>query len=184
MAPDNAKRTPVKPTATKPRALVVAVAVLSVLIVVMTIAAAAFYAKYRTASDKNDAAVAAEGARREACLYAARLVSFDYRSLDTYFTRIADGASGDWKANFESSIAQTRDSLTASRSVASAGDVQCGLVEGDESSATVVIVAAQSIVSGDPPSAPSNSQVYMVAMMVNDGGKWFCDKLVTSLNGG
>lgn len=157
--------------------------VFAALSVVMTIVAVVLFAMYKSASDDRAVTDAGEAARSAACLYATGLVSFDYRSLDAYFSRMTDGATGEWKSNFVSTIDATRDSVSQNRTVSSTGDVQCGLVTGDENSATVVIVAAQSIVSGDPPGAPQSGQVYMVALMKNDGGRWLCSKLVTSLHG-
>ena len=156
---------------------------LAIALVVMTVVAVALFVLYRSAAADDDRIAAAEEGRKQACLYASELIAFDYRSLDEYFERMTAGATGEWKSTFESTVDQTREAVTGGRTIASAGDVQCGLVTGDDDTATVVIAAGQSIVSGDPPSAPRSTQVYMVALMSNEDGRWLCSKLVTSLHG-
>ncbi|CAM3968809.1 hypothetical protein [Smaragdicoccus niigatensis] len=151
-------------------------ALLAVLLAVVTIAAVYFFVQNQSKSAAQSRAAAGEQARRAACYYVPEIVTFDYRNLDPFFKKILDGATGEWKKDFSDTADRMRDVLTRSQMVSGAGDTECGLVESDGTTATVVVAVAQSLkTSAD--AAPRPAQVAMVAEMELHDGTWLCTKL-------
>ncbi|NMN95387.1 hypothetical protein [Antrihabitans stalactiti] len=158
--------------------IAISAVIFGVLFVVAAITAIVFQSKYSNAKGAAADADGKEAARRAACLYANNLVSFDYHDLDSFFAKLQDGATGEWKSKVDSQVVpQLRDTAPKSQLVSRAGDIQCGLVTGDENSATVVVLVEQTTVRGDPPGEPSPSQFTMTTVMENHDGHWLIAKL-------
>lgn len=122
-----------------------------------------------------------EQAREAACRYAPTLADYDAKSLDTYFAAVAEGATGDWRTQFESTSAELREVLVAGEVVSRVEDVQCGLRNGDESSAEVVVVIGQTITSLGTQSKPQPGQLAMVMRLEKSGDQWLVNRVDSPL---
>ncbi|WP_067691186.1 hypothetical protein [Nocardia jejuensis] len=136
---------------------------------------------YRTSEhDKNILAAQAD-AREAACKYAPVLVTYDAKNLDAYFSAVLEGATGDWRTQFDSTSKDLRDVLTQGQVVAKANDVQCAIRSGDEDSAEAIVVIGQTITSLGTQGKPSPGQLSMVMRLQRSGDRWLVNKLNSPL---
>ncbi|WP_405495837.1 hypothetical protein [Nocardia sp. NBC_00511] len=120
-------------------------------------------------------------ARDAACKYAPVLATYDAKNLDAYFTAVLDGATGDWRKQFDSTSKDLRDVLTQGQVVSKATDVQCALRSGDENSAEAIVVIGQTITSVGTQGKPAPGQLSMVMRMERSGHGWLVNKVNSPL---
>ncbi|QLY32396.1 hypothetical protein H0264_09145 [Nocardia huaxiensis] len=120
---------------------------------------------------------AREAARSAACNYAPLLATYDAKNLDAYFTAVLDGATGDWRTQFDSTSKDLREVLTQGQVVSKATDVQCGIRTSDESSAEAIVVIGQTITSLGTQNKPSPGQLSMVMRLEKQGDRWLVNKV-------
>ncbi|MFC4372852.1 hypothetical protein ACFO5K_01960 [Nocardia halotolerans] len=131
--------------------------------------------------ENQDLLAAQQHAREAACSYAPVLAEYDSRSLDTYFTAVLDGATGDWKKQFESTSTELRDALIQGEVTSKATDTQCALRTGDESSAEAIVVIGTTISSLGTEHKAKPGQLSMVMNLRNDGGRWLVEQVNSPL---
>ncbi|MEV6657544.1 hypothetical protein [Nocardia fluminea] len=131
--------------------------------------------------NSTDLLDAQQQAREAACHYAPALADYDSKSLDTYFKAVLDGATGDWKKQFESTSTELRDALTQGEVVSKVTDTQCALRSGDENSAEAIVVIGTTIASLGTEHKPKPSQLSMVFNLRNDDGRWLVEKVNSPL---
>ncbi|MFF2082937.1 hypothetical protein ACFVVM_04145 [Nocardia sp. NPDC058176] len=131
--------------------------------------------------DTKDLLAAQQGAREAACHYAPVLADYDSKNLDTYFTAVLDGATGDWKKQFEATSTELRDALTQGEVVSKSTDTQCALRSGDESSAEAIVVIGTTISSLGTEHKAKPGQLSMVLGLRNDDGRWLVEKVNSPL---
>ena len=150
---------------------------LAALSVCLVVAAAALS---MAASGLSDAR--AESARRSAILRAARqqatnLTTIDAQRLDQDVQRILDGATGDFKAQFEAGSKDLTEVLTTSRSVSKGEVLEAGIVTSDADSAQVLVVVDSTITNAQEPKGRL-SHYRMQLDLVRQGGQWLTSQLV------
>ncbi|PKV98410.1 hypothetical protein [Nocardia fluminea] len=131
--------------------------------------------------NSTDLLDAQQQAREAACRYAPALADYDSKNLDTYFKAVLDGATGDWKKQFESTSTELRDALTQGEVVSKVTDAQCALRSGDENSAEAIVVIGTTIASLGTEQKPKPSQLSMVFDLRNDDGRWLVEKVNSPL---
>ncbi|MEV0335080.1 hypothetical protein [Nocardia sp. NPDC050717] len=131
--------------------------------------------------DSEDLLAAQQQAREAACRYGPVLADYDSKSLDTYFRAVLDGATGDWKKQFESTSAELRDALTQGEVVSKSTDTQCALRTGDENAAEAIVVIGTSISSLGTEHKAKPGQLSMVLSLRNDDGRWLVEKVNSPL---
>ncbi|MEU4650815.1 hypothetical protein [Nocardia fluminea] len=131
--------------------------------------------------NSTDLLEAQQQAQEAACHYAPALADYDSKSLDTYFKAVLEGATGDWKKQFESTSTELRDALTQGEVVSKVTDTQCALRSGDESSAEAIVVIGTTIASLGTEHKPKPSQLSMVFDLRNDDGRWLVEKVNSPL---
>ncbi|WP_223885796.1 hypothetical protein [Nocardia colli] len=120
-------------------------------------------------------------ARAAACKYAPILADYDAKKLDDYFAAVLDGATGDWKKQFDSTSKELREVLTQGEVVSKVNDVQCAIKTGDESSAEAIVVIGQTITSMRTQGKPAPGQLSMVMRLAKVGDRWLVNKVNSPL---
>ncbi|WP_174550319.1 hypothetical protein [Nocardia coubleae] len=131
--------------------------------------------------ESKDLLAAQQGAREAACRYAPVLADYDSKSLDGYFQAVLDGATGDWKKQFEATSTELREALTQGQVTSKATDTQCALRTGDEDSAEAIVVIGTTISSLGTEHKAKPGQLSMVMSLHNDGGRWLVEKVNSPL---
>ncbi|WP_245672156.1 hypothetical protein [Nocardia anaemiae] len=165
-------RAPSKRTA---RAYRVAAALLLAAAVASTVV---FYLQNK---DNKAIVTAHEDARLAACQYAPVLADYDAKNLDKYFAAVLDGATGDWKRQFDSTSRELRDVLTQGEVVSKVNDVQCAIKSGDTTSAEAIVVIGQTITSMGTQGKPAPGQLSMVMRLEKVDGRWLVNKVNSPL---
>jgi Mce-associated membrane protein len=133
--------------------------------------------------NKNNRAIvsAHEDARLAACRYAPVLADYDAKNLDKYFAGVLDGATGDWKKQFDSTSRELREVLTQGEVVSKVNDVQCAIKSGDANSAEAIVVIGQTITSMGTQGKPAPGQLSMVMRLEKVDGRWLVNKVNSPL---
>ncbi|MFE2996755.1 hypothetical protein ACFXG4_17270 [Nocardia sp. NPDC059246] len=129
----------------------------------------------------RDLLTAQEQARAAACKYAPLLATYDAKNLDAYFTAVLDGATGDWRKQFDSTSKDLRDVLTQGQVVSKATDVQCAVRTADRDSAQAIVVIGQTITSLGTQGKPAPGQLSMVMRLERSGDRWLVNKVNSPL---
>ncbi|WP_433560345.1 hypothetical protein ACQP1O_21775 [Nocardia sp. CA-151230] len=124
---------------------------------------------------------AQEQARAAACKYAPLLATYDAKNLDAYVTGVLDGATGDWRKQFDSTSKDLRDVLTQGQVVSKATDVQCAVRSADRDSAEAIVVIGQTITSLGTQGKPAPGQLSMVMRLERSGDRWLVNKVNSPL---
>ncbi|UGT39122.1 hypothetical protein LTV02_23860 [Nocardia yamanashiensis] len=159
---------------TRTAARVAAVAVLGA-----SIGASAFF--FVQGQNKQALLDAHESARSAACKYAPVLATYDAKNLDTYFAGVLDGATGDWRKQFDSTSKDLREVLTAGQVTSASTDVQCAIRSGDKDSAEAIVVIGQTITSLGTQNKPQPGQLSMVMRLERQGDRWLVNKVNSPL---
>ncbi|MGV9822377.1 hypothetical protein [Nocardia xishanensis] len=122
-----------------------------------------------------------EEAEAAACAYAPVLANYDAKNLDAYFAAVLDGATGDWKKQFDDTSRELKEVLTQGEVVSKTNDVQCAVKSGDETSAEAIVVIGQTITSVGTQGKPAPGQLSMVMRMAKVDGKWLVNKVDSPL---
>ncbi|WP_435590456.1 hypothetical protein [Nocardia sp. bgisy118] len=122
-----------------------------------------------------------EEAKAAACAYAPVLANYDAKNLDAYFAAVLDGATGDWKKQFDDTSRELKEVLTQGEVVSKTNDVQCAVKSGDETSAEAIVVIGQTITSVGTQGKPAPGQLSMVMRMAKVDGKWLVNKVNSPL---
>jgi Mce-associated membrane protein len=146
---------------------------------VLAVAAAAFW--FVQNKNNEDLLEAQDQARTAACRYAPVLANYDAKDLDAYFAAVLDGATGDWKKQFDSTSRELREVLTQGEVVSKTNDVQCAIRTADESSAEAIVVIGQSITSLGTQGKPAPGQLSMVLRLEKSGDRWLVNKVNSPL---
>ncbi|MEU0539102.1 hypothetical protein ABZ319_04470 [Nocardia sp. NPDC005978] len=136
---------------------------------------------YQRNEHHKDLLAAHEAAREAACKYAPVLVTYDAKHLDAYFAAVLDGATGDWRKQFDSTSKDLREVLVQGEVTAKADDVQCAIRTGDENSAEAVVVIGQTITSLGTKGQPAPGQLSMILWLERSGDKWMVNKVNSPL---
>ncbi|NKY56691.1 hypothetical protein [Nocardia flavorosea] len=131
--------------------------------------------------DKAEVLAAYDEVRQAACRYAPVLANYDAKNLEPYFTAVLDGATGDWKKEFETTTTELREALVAGEVVSTAGDIQCAVKTADAGSAEVVVVIGQTVTSLGTQGQPAPGQLAMVMRMQKTDGRWLVDQMTSPL---
>jgi Mce-associated membrane protein len=145
----------------------------------VAVAAAAFW--FVQNKNNEDLLEAQDQARTAACRYAPVLANYDAKDLDAYFAAVLDGATGDWKKQFDSTSRELREVLTQGEVVSKTNDVQCAIRTADESSAEAIVVIGQSITSLGTQGKPAPGQLSMVLRLEKSGDRWLVNKVNSPL---
>ncbi|WP_327142323.1 hypothetical protein [Nocardia sp. NBC_01327] len=138
-----------------------------------------FYVQNR---DKQDVLDAHQAAQSAACAYAPVLATYDAKNLDAYFTAVLDGATGEWRKQFDSTSKDLRDVLSQGQVVSKATDVQCAVRAGDRDSAEAIVVIGQTITSLGTQNKPAPGQLSMVMRLERHGDRWLVNKVNSPLS--
>ncbi|GGK34054.1 hypothetical protein [Nocardia camponoti] len=144
-----------------------------------SIAASVFF--FVQNSNTQDLLTAEREAREAACRYAPVLADYDSKHLDTYFTAVLDGATGDWKKQFSSTSTELRDVLVHGAVTSKVTDTQCAIRTADTESAEAIVVIGQTISSVGTDNKPKPGQLSMVLHLRKVDDKWLVDKLNSPL---
>lgn len=123
----------------------------------------------------------AEGARRDAILQAARqqavnMTTIDARRLDADVQRILDGATGDFRQQFESGASDLKSVLTKNQAVSTGEVLDAAIVTADDDSAQVLVVVDSTITNAEEPKGRL-SHYRMQLDLVRQGGRWLTSNL-------
>ncbi|WP_198347395.1 hypothetical protein [Nocardia terrae] len=136
---------------------------------------------YQRDSHDKDLLAAQEQARAAACRYAPVLATYDAKNLDAYFSAVMDGATGDWRKQFDSTSKDLREVLSQGQVVSKATDVQCAVRNADRNSAEAIVVIGQTITSLGTQGKPAPGQLSMVMRLERSGDRWLVNKVNSPL---
>ncbi|WP_040813061.1 hypothetical protein [Nocardia concava] len=136
---------------------------------------------YQRSAHDGDLLAAQDEARAAACTYAPVLATYDAKNLDAYFTAVLDGATGDWRKQFDSTSKDLREVLSQGQVVSKATDVQCAVRNVDANSAEAIVVIGQTITSLGTQGKPSPGQLSMVMRLERSGDRWLVNKVNSPL---
>ncbi|WP_255664281.1 MULTISPECIES: hypothetical protein [unclassified Nocardia] len=125
----------------------------------------------------EDLLSAQEQARAAACRYAPVLADYDAKHLDGYVSAVLDGATGDWRKQFDSTSKELRDVLAQGEVVSKVNEVQCAIRGGDTNSAEAIVVIGQTITSLGTKGKPAPGQLSMVMRLERSGDRWLVNKV-------
>ncbi|UGT68586.1 hypothetical protein LTT66_36590 [Nocardia gipuzkoensis] len=158
---------------------VIAVRSAAAILVGVSVAAAGYW--YVQSDNSKDLLAAREDARAAACRYAPILANYDSKNLDAYFAGVTDGATGDWKKQFESTSTELREVLGQGEVTSATRDVQCAIRAGDEHSAEAIVIIGQTITSLGTKGKPAPGQLSMVMRLEKVGDRWLVNKVNSPL---
>lgn len=124
---------------------------------------------------------AREQARVAACAYAPILATYDAKHLDTWIAGVLDGATGDWRTQFESTSRDLKEVLAKGEVVSKATDVQCAIRGGDATSADAIVIIGQTITSLGTEGKASPGQLSTVLRLEKNGDRWLVNKVDSPL---
>ncbi|WP_051020811.1 hypothetical protein [Nocardia araoensis] len=151
----------------------------AVILVGVSVAMAGYW--YVQNNHSENLLAAQEDARAAACRYAPILANYDSKNLDAYFAAVSDGATGDWKKQFESTSTELRSVLGEGQVTSATRDVQCAIRAGDEHSAEAIVVIGQTITSLGTKGKPAPGQLSMVMRLEKVGDRWLVNKVNSPL---
>lgn len=150
-----------------------------VLALAATVGSSIFF--YQRSAHDKDLLAAQDEARAAACTYAPVLATYDAKNLDAYFTAVLNGATGDWRKQFDSTSKDLREVLSQGQVVSKATDVQCAVRNVDVNSAEAIVVIGQTITSLGTQGKPSPGQLSMVMRLERSGDHWLVNKVNSPL---
>ena len=146
----------------------------ALLLAATTAGAVYFYLQFDEQRDIDDARAAAAAA---ACDYARDLANFDFNNLDPYFSTVLDGATGEWKSQFDAQRDRLREVYTSGAVVSQVTEARCATMSGDRDSAEALVVITESIANLATESQPQLAQIAMTFTLDNVDGRWLVGKL-------
>ncbi len=133
-----------------------------------------FYVQY---DKKNDALAAQSAARDAACAYAPALVNYEFNNLDPYFANVLDGATGEWKSQFEAKREDLRTVLMQGQVTSKITSTHCAIETGDSDHADAIVVVGQTVTNVGTEGKPQPGQITMVITFDNVDGHWMASKI-------
>jgi Mce-associated membrane protein len=159
----------------QPKQRVRVLAAVGALLLVAAIALAGFF--FLQFKSKNDTLSAQESARNAACAYGNVLGDFDFKNIDTFFTRVLDGGTGDWKTQYTAQKEALRKLYTDGQVVSKVKSVDCAVTSGDEDHAETIIVLGQTIATAMEDGKPQDTSAAMMISFDKVDGKWLVSKV-------
>ena len=149
------------------------VAALAVLVLALLVTGAVLLPRWQDAR--------AEEERRRDVLRAAtaEVVAFttlDYRDIEPSVDRVLEGATGDFKDQFEASRSQLEQLSRDNESVSEGRVLEAGVVSMDEDSATVVVVADSQVTNKSTDEAQPRHYRLQLDLVLEDG-RWLTSDL-------
>ncbi|MFJ1460061.1 serine/threonine-protein kinase [Nocardia sp. N2S4-5] len=120
---------------------------------------------------------ARDAASDAACAYIQTMFNYDYTDLEPYRTSAIDGATGDWKTQFESSWPTLSKTMTDSHAHSKATDPQCSAKSSEKNSAEVSAVMNGRFSNDNNGQANSAKQMTFNLTMEKVDARWLCSKL-------
>ena len=119
--------------------------------------------------------------RRTEVLQAARqqavnFTTLDYQALDRDLGRVLDGATGDFRSQFEAGTNDLAELVTANQAVSKGEVLEAGIVSDDDDSARVLVVA-DSTVTNAASEQPQKRHYRLQMDLVRDGDRWLVSDL-------
>lgn len=119
--------------------------------------------------------------RRAAVLHAARqqvldFTTLDYRHFDRDAERVLDGATGDFRNQFQRSSKQLSELVQENKAVSKGEVLSAGIVSADADSARVIVVA-DSTVTNASTEEPRARHYRLQVDMVHKDGRWLASDI-------
>ncbi|MFI9509254.1 serine/threonine-protein kinase [Nocardia sp. NPDC052566] len=172
-----APRTPPVPQAGKRRWKSIAIiAAVGVLTTAGTAAAFIVRERDRTA-DQHSLEEARETARQAACAYFRTAFTYSPEGLERYERDVLDGATGEWKSEFEGQFPKLRDAIVSAQVRRRVLDAQCTVKSADKNGADIFVLATTADSTRDNPEDLKKTIPTTMAMEYVDG-RWLCSDLV------
>ena len=108
--------------------------------------------------------------------HAVNFTTLDYQRLDRDLGRVLDGATGDFREQFEAGTTDLSELVTANEAVAEGEVLEAGIVSDDADSARVLVVADSTVTNAADPS-PQKRHYRLQLDLVRDGDRWLVSDL-------
>jgi Mce-associated membrane protein len=157
----------------RPGARTLALAALAIAAVACLVLVALTVPRLSAASDREQ--------RRAEVLRAARqqavnFTTLDHRRLDRDLGRVLDGATGEFREQFEAGTKDLSELVTANQAVAEGEVLEAGIVSDDADSARVLVVADSTVTNSTGPD-PQKRHYRLQLDLVRDGDRWLVSDL-------
>lgn len=161
-SPETRRRTPSRP-----------VLVLAVLLVVALLAAGTLGVLLwrRSAADRAGA-----DALATARAYAATVTTYDYQHLDRNFADVLDGATGDFKNEYNGASSTLRQLITDARARATGSVLDAGVRTASPDEVVVLVFVDQSITNAVSPQTKIDRTRLVMTLTPHDG-RWLVNRL-------
>jgi Mce-associated membrane protein len=119
--------------------------------------------------------------RRTEILQAARqqavnFTTLDHQQLDRDLGRVLDGATGEFRSQFEAGTKDLSELVTANEAVSEGEVLEAGIVSDDADSARVLVVADSTVTNAADPE-PQKRHYRLQMDLVRDGDRWLVSDL-------
>ena len=102
--------------------------------------------------------------------------TLDYRTVDADIANVLDGATGEFRKEFEASRAEVKEVTTEAESVSTGEVLSAGVVAGDADSATVIVVADTVVRNVNAPTPqPRHYRIQLDLTLVDE--RWLTSDL-------
>lgn len=126
---------------------------------------------------------ARDAASDAACAYVQTMFTYDYTDLESYRASALDGATGDWKSQFETSWPTLSQTMTDSHAHSKAADAHCSATASEKNSAEISAVMNGRFSNDSNGQANSTKQLSFAITMDKVGTRWLCSKLQNAESG-
>ncbi len=147
------------------------------LLVLVAVAAAALSAT--SLAQLSDAAGRDDQRARildDARQHAVNFTTLDYQELDRDLGRVLDGATGDFRKQFEQGTSDLSTLVTENQAVSRGEVLEAGIVSSDDDSARVLVVADSTVTNSADPD-PQKRHYRMQLDLVRSGDRWLVSDL-------
>lgn len=127
-------------------------------------------------SHQDELAAARTSALAAAKQIAVDIAAYDYRQIDTDFTRVQKEATGKFLKDFGTSANGVRDAIVAVKAVSTAQVASAGLVDAGTSSAQVVVALNRVVTNTQAPKG-TTSAFGLQMFLVRKGDHWLASQV-------
>lgn len=161
------------PRGRRPGARTVALAALALAAVAALVLVALTVPRLSAAADREQRRAEVLQAARQ---HAVNFTTLDHRRLDRDLSRVLDGATGEFREQFEAGTKDLSELVTANEAVSEGEVLEAGIVSDDADSARVLVVADSTVTNSTGPD-PQKRHYRLQLDLVRDGDRWLVSDL-------
>lgn len=115
--------------------------------------------------------------QRAATAQAEAFVNIDYRNADESIDKVAAGATGEFRTQYDSAAGGLAELMTQEKSVMTGDVLWAGVVDADPDSATVIVATTGTVANVSTKEKPVARNFRLQLELVLEGGRWLTSDL-------